>query len=150
MVTATTTTAPPRTGRFGELIPAFGFSRRPAGRLTDCSAWQSHDGLVVLSALELAQLPGSTHDTGLHWHLSASRSTNRSNRPTDFDLGRVCAAFGVPDGYEEDNHHPGFARHIWCPVDPAFRGICECKVTETTVVEADGYTWTNPTDGDNS
>lgn len=47
--------------------------------------------------------------------------------------------------YDEDNHGPGIARTLFCPVDPAYRVACECKTTETLYVDADGYAWTSPT-----
>jgi hypothetical protein len=47
------------------------------------------------------------------------------------------------EGSEEDNHHPGIARHFWMVVDPARRVDCECKVGETVVKEPDGYKWSN-------
>jgi hypothetical protein len=58
---------------------------------------------------------------------------------------RTAIAFDLP-AWDEDNHHPGIARHLWCPVDPLFRSACECKVTETTVADGD-YSWTTDSDG---
>ncbi len=51
-------------------------------------------------------------------------------------------------GAEEDNHHPGNARHFWRPLDPSHRVDCECKEDEVLVTDADGYRWTNPQDGE--
>lgn len=45
--------------------------------------------------------------------------------------------------HDEDNHHPGVARHLFCPVEEQYRNACECKLTETLVVEPDGYEWSN-------
>lgn len=47
--------------------------------------------------------------------------------------------------FDEDNHHPGIARHLWCPVDSAFRHVCECKVSEVVIVDGD-YEWTTEAD----
>lgn len=69
----------------------------------------------------------------------------RGPAATDRAPGRA-RAFGMV-GTEEGNHHPGVARHFWRPVDPARRVDCECKADEVTVVEPDGYRWTNPADG---
>lgn len=108
--------------------------------------------LRVLSALALAKAP-SGDDTILQWHLSVSRpprsADGRGRRPDDAELRRVRLAFDLVDA-EEDNHHPGIARHLWLPVDPARRVGCECKADEVVVVEPDGYAWTNPVDADPS
>lgn len=129
--------------RTGALMPTAGFSRanlhdpRTDGVGT---AWRTHDGLLVISTLADMFLPG-TNDTkiGPTWHVSVSR---RGQRPTGHDLMRVIAAFEMPE-WDEDNHHPGVARHLFCPVDPAYRTACECKITETLITDpADGYRWT--------
>ena len=39
-------------------------------------------------------------------------------------------------------------RTLFIPVDPAKRGICECKLTEVVVTDEDGYAWTNPAEGE--
>lgn len=98
--------------------------------------------LRVISTLTMAKLP-RREDGGLQWHVSASRA---GRRPSDRDMELVRAAFGLRDA-EEDNHHPGIARHLWLPVDPAHRVGCECAEDERVVVEPDGYTWTTPHDG---
>jgi hypothetical protein len=56
----------------------------------------------------------------------------------------VIDAFAMP-AFDEDNHHPGVARHLWCPVDPAYRSACECKVSEVVVVDG-AYEWTTEAD----
>lgn len=128
-------------GRHGQLVPERGFSAWPAP-VVDGTAFRSADGLVVCSSLSQAYLPGTDHEVGPQWHVSTSAgSFSERRRPTDEELLRVIVAFSLP-AFEEDNHHPGVARHLWCPVDPAFRGICECKLTEITIVEPDGYEWT--------
>ncbi len=114
------------------------------------SAWISNvitqsmwtDGrLSVISSLINAELP-SGRGVGPQWHVSISRC---GKRPKPAELARAQRAFGII-GWEEDNHHPGHARHFFRPVDPAERVDCECKSNETTHVEPDGYRWTNPTD----
>ena len=87
------------------------------------------------------QHPG---DSGLQWHISVTR---RGERPTATDVLKALRAFGLV-GAEEDNHHPGAARHFWLVVDPARRVTCDCKEDEVTVREPDGYTWTNPQPGE--
>lgn len=137
-----------RFGRSGELIPARGFSRAPLPAPSG-SWWTSHDWLRVCSTLEHSILPGTDDEVGPQWHLSVSKAVphlykgmpSRANRPSDADMARVIDAFRVPGG-EEDNHHPGVARHLWCPVVEQYRTTCECKLSEATVVEADGYRWT--------
>jgi hypothetical protein len=106
------------------------------------SAWQCGP-VCVISALEDAEYPDGD-GTGPQWHISITR---RGERPTADDVTRALRAFGLVDA-EEDNHHPGNARHFWLPVDPSHRVDCECKETEATIVEPDGYTWTNPHEGE--
>jgi|GEM_PF-2458543 len=114
------------------------------------SAWTSGvisqsmwtDGrLSVVSSLINADLPDGS-GVGPQWYVSVSRF---GKRPKPAELARAQRAFGIV-GWEEDNHHPGHARHYFRPVDPAHRVECECKTSETTHVEPDGYRWTNPTD----
>ena len=97
--------------------------------------------LVVVSSLDMAALPDGSGETGPQWHVSLSL---KAHRPKDNLVRAVLRDFDMV-GAEEDNHHPGNARHFWIPCDPARRVDCECKATETVVVELDGYTWTNPT-----
>lgn len=130
-----------RIGRHGELVPVSGFSRWKGARISG-STWRSHDGLFVMSACENSVLPG-THpeEYGPQWHISVSRAPARS---TTDDVRRVVEGFAMP-AFDEDNHHPGIARHLWCPVDERYRTACECKLTEQLIVEPDGYEWTNDT-----
>jgi hypothetical protein len=102
----------------------------------------------VVSALELADYPDGSGVRGPQWHLSISGrgKHGRVERPDEKRVRQVLRDFGL-EGAEEDNHHPGHARHFWLPVDLARRVTCECKETEETIVEPDGYRWTNPTDG---
>lgn len=106
------------------------------------SAWRNGTTQVI-SALVLADLPDGA-GVGLQWHISVSRLGTK--RPKPHDLRRALRAFAM-QGAEEDNHHPGTARHFWVPVDEAHRVECQCKTDETVVVEQDGYTWTNPKSG---
>jgi hypothetical protein len=113
------------------------------------SLWQNGT-TFVLSTLVDAELPDRS-GRGLQWHLSVTRRKRgdlhrQPERPEPEDVRRARRAFGLAET-EEDNHHPGVARHFWMPVDPAKRVECECKTDETTVVEGDGYRWTNPKEG---
>lgn len=94
--------------------------------------------LRVITTLEMAELPDGA-GVGPQWHVSVSRA---GKRPRPADVERVLRVFDLL-GAEEDNHHPGIARHFWMPVDPAHRVDCECKVDEVMVVEPDGYRWSN-------
>lgn len=126
-------------------MPEHGFSRITHPRIPEgLTAWGSHDGVLVFSSLADMQLPGAPEGTaGPTWLVSVSRGGGRA---TDDDMLRVVAAFAMP-AWEEDNHYPGISRGMFCPVDPQYRVDCECKITETTIVEDDGFTWTTPTDG---
>lgn len=111
-----------------------------AMRPTSASAWT--DGrAVVISELVDAEAPDGSGEVIPQWHVSI---TERGQRPSPRALRRALRAFGMASA-EEDNHHPGNARHFFLVVDKARRVSCECKVTETTVREPDGYRWTNPT-----
>ena len=61
-------------------------------------------------------------------------------RPSDDVVRGVLADFNL-EGAEEDNHSPGIARHFWLDDGRTIQPECECKRTEETVVEADGYKW---------
>lgn len=139
-----------RLDRNGALAPAFGFSRWPNPQAAQLgqTAWRSHDRLLVVSSRESAYLPGSGEPSlvGPQWLVSVSRYARGRARPSDSDVARVVAAFAMP-AVDEDNHHPGIARHLWCPIDERYRNACECKLTEITVTELDGYRWTTDTDG---
>lgn len=100
--------------------------------------------LSVMSCVEIADLPGKATGTGPQWHLSVSRF---GKRPSARETARTLAIFGLR-GTEEDNHHPGGARHFWLPCDKSLRGECECKESEETIVEPDGYVWQNPKPGE--
>ena len=122
--------------------------------------WHRHtSGLFAMSTLDKAAAPDDTGDVIPQWHVSVSRrwdqrsnlvitsEHSRDHRPTNAEVVATALAFGM-DQWEEDNHQPGMARHLWLPVDPARRVDCECKVDELTMVEPDGYTWTTPRGSD--
>jgi hypothetical protein len=102
------------------------------------SAWQSGP-IRVISSLTRADAPDGSGPT-MQWHVSVS---NNGKRPKPHHLRRALRAFSLV-GSEEDNHHPGNARHFWLPLDPSKRVDCECKTDEVVVVDPDGYKWTNP------
>lgn len=96
--------------------------------------------LRVISSLVMAKAPRGD-DVIPQWHLSVVRVTPRgAERCSDHELQLVRRAFGLVEA-EEDNHHPGNARHLFLPVDPSRRVACECKEDEVQVVEPSGYTW---------
>lgn len=132
------------TSASGALMPVRGFSRRthPAVPL---EIWASHHGLLVTSQLADMYLPGTNDtETGPTWLVSIS---HRGHRATDAHLLHVVDCFAMP-AYDEDNHHPGNTRALFCPVDERYRSACECKLTEAVIVDpTDGYTWTTPTEG---
>ena len=104
------------------------------------SGWR-YGCIYAISTLVEAELPDGSGRRGPQWHISISRS---GKRPSAGDVRKALRSFGLV-GAEEDNHHPGVARHFWRPVDPGARVDCECKTTEELIVEPDGYRWTNPT-----
>ncbi|MBX3203214.1 MAG: hypothetical protein KF894_34135 [Labilithrix sp.] len=110
-------------------------------------AWIHETALAqVISSVQIADLPRSG-TPGPQWHVSVTdRSTPHPRRASPKQIALACCAFDMLAA-EEDNHHPGNARHFWLPVDPSERVDCECKTDETVVAEPDGYRWTNPADG---
>lgn len=111
-----------------------------AESVVSCSLWGKRS-IRVISALELVKYP-TGDEIGPQWHISIS---TKGERPKN--VFAILRDFGMSHG-EEDNHHPGIARHFWLPIDPAHRADCECKADEVTIVEPDGYRWTNPRDGE--
>jgi hypothetical protein len=129
-----------------------GLGWRRVGNVRDPHGVELHGWLhlttrtQVVTAVAVAEQPRSG-TAGPQWHVSiVDRSMPEPLRPTSLQVALARCAFDMLEA-EEDNHHPGNARHFWLPVDPTERVDCECKSTETTVEEADGYRWTNPTDG---
>lgn len=105
------------------------------------SAWV-YGPIHVLSSLVEAQMPDG-NGVGLQWHISV---TTKGKRPKQHHVRRALRAFDMRKA-EEDNHHPGNARHFFLVVDPARRVDCECKTDETVVQDADGYRWSNTKEG---
>lgn len=136
-------------GRLSERRPSGpGWMQLPTPRTlasgTHAASMWRRGAVSVISALSLAEAPDGSGRNILQWHVSVSRF---GSRPTDRDVRHAREAFRL-QGFEEDNHHPGGARHFWQPVEPAERVDCECKTTEDTIVERDGYRWTNPNNGE--
>lgn len=100
-------------------------------------AWR-RGPVCVLSELCNAVYPDGS-GCGPQWLISI---THKGRRPKAHDVRGALRAFAMV-GAEEDNHHPGHARHFWRPVDPAKRVKCSCKSDETVVIEKDGYRWQN-------
>jgi hypothetical protein len=100
-----------------------------------------HAGPIrVVSSLDVSEMPDGD-GIAPQWHISV---TTRGKRPKPHHVASALKAFGMV-GAEEDNHHPGAARHFFLVCDPSRRVACQCKATEETIVDADGYAWTNPT-----
>lgn len=118
-------------------FPAPDALRRQPG-VTHTSVWESGK-VFVISELAMMDAPRGDGQT-LQWQVSVSHDGKR--RPSDAQVEKVRRAFGMQEA-EEDNHHPGVARHLFLCVDPARRVSCECKEGEAIVVEPDGYTWSN-------
>jgi hypothetical protein len=110
-----------------------------SGNTLAASAWE-RGSVSVVSALEVAELPQSGGLAGPTWHISISR---RGKRPKPRDVEHALDDFDMR-GADQDNHHPGAARHFFMPVDERYRSACECKTDEAVIVEADGYEWTTP------
>ena len=113
------------------------------GGLDVCVSQWTHKtrGIQVISSLDFAELPQSGGQAGPTWHISVAMRGGRRAKPELVRMARL--AFGMADA-AEDNHHPGVARHFFMPVDPQWRGVCECKDTELTLVDETGYEWTEP------
>jgi len=125
-----------------EKTPGQGWGLDRSFHVADTSTW--FNGRVrVISSLTTAEAPDGSGEAIPQWHISV---TECGKRPSGRVVRRALRAFGMADA-EEDNHHPGNARHFFKPVDSKRRISCECKTTEMVVKEPDGYTWTNPTEG---
>ena len=99
--------------------------------------------LMRLATMFGAAMHGNTRDSKLVHDALAPRPLAGERRATDEEVARILREFDMV-GAEEDNHHPGLARHFWrlCELRPGeVVGMCECKEGETQVVEADGYVW---------
>lgn len=103
----------------------------------------TYGGMLVITEVDVMEAPDGSGEVIPQWHISVSLRGRA--RVTDADLDRARRAFGM-DGAswaEEDNHHPGVARHLFLPVDPGRRVDCECKATEIQRLEPDGYRWSD-------
>lgn len=130
--------------------PKWRWNKEPIGLpnhrgLISASRW-TRGRCRVITALEMAESPNGSGQVIPQWHVSVSiapaNGVGHGHRATDEDVGRVLQDFDMV-GAEEDNHHPGVARHFWLPVDSAHRVDCECKAGEAVVTETDGYQWSN-------
>ena len=61
-------------------------------------------------------------------------------RPNNDVVRSVLADFNL-EGAEEDNHSSGIARHFWLDEGRTIQPECDCKATEETIIEPDGYQW---------
>jgi hypothetical protein len=107
-----------------------------------CVIWR-RGPLTVLSSCSSMDLPDGSGEQGPTWLVSITRAGERAS---DREVARMLRDFGMLDA-EEDNHTPGTSRAFFLVVDPSRRVDCECKATETVIVEKDGYRWSNPSDG---
>lgn len=123
----------PRGGQWTEIRPAARLDPAPLAQ-----SWWLSGRVLAISTLVMADLPDGA-GVGPQWQLSVSEG---GGRPSRLALRQALRAFDLL-GAEEDNHHPGIARHFWRPVDPRHRVDCECKTTDVVVVERDGYRWSN-------
>lgn len=84
--------------------------------------------------------------TSFQYHFSiAGMGNGRPVRPTPDQYAFALAAFlpsidGNPVWWEEDNHHPGNARHIFVPTFKRDQRPCFCKDNEI-ITDPDGYTY---------
>lgn len=136
-------------GSYTRKEPALGSGFRVVGFHPSAHAGIEDDpiyeraGVRVISSLVVGRMPEGKGDIGPQWHVSIS---DRGGRPNDHTRRAALGAFGLAGANEaeEDNHHPGRARHFWLVCDEERRVACECKDEEETIVEPDGYRWTNP------
>lgn len=99
------------------------------------------NGTVIACASRHAAM--KSKKTGLlvpQLHVSIS---DGGRRATDEVVRGVLADFGF-EGAEEDNHHSGMARNFWLDEGATKQPDCECKSTEVTHVEPDGFKWQGP------
>lgn len=101
--------------------------------------WRSGT-LIALSGYEMSEkkLPSGLELLLPHYHVSVS---DNGRRASDDAVRSVLADFDM-EGADEDNHLSGIARNFWMVADGRKREPpCECKATEETIVEPDGYQW---------
>jgi len=122
------------------------WTRLPDVRPPDGSIVQrwSSGPILVTSGIHNTELPDGRGERGPQWLIGISA---QGKRPKPHHVRRVLRAFGMKEA-EEDNHEPGVARKFFLVVDPTRRVDCECKDTEETIVEPDGFRWSNPRPGE--
>ena len=74
------------------------------------------------------------------YHISFTRYfVQELCRPGKEELNFVVGSFlEIGQWWEEDNHFPGNARHIWIPILERDQYECECK-NEMVITTTDGY-----------
>lgn len=106
-----------------------------------CQAWIHSTGLLVISAMEVAD--GIHHDRAIpQYHISISyRLGEVTCRCSPEQAAWVLEQFGAQAALE-DNHGP-LIRSFWMPVNESLRGAdCACKEDEAAVVDKkDGFEW---------
>lgn len=97
-------------------------------------------GIMVISAVEVAHDPHDVVELGPEYHISVSKNGGRcSSNEARF----VLKAFNMQDA-DEDNHVPyGFVRNFWKPVADKYVGhVCPCKDAEPAMIEDKGdFIW---------
>ncbi len=108
----------------------------PSGEVIEqMLAWR-RGRLLVTSSVDEMEFHGELR---WQWLLAISAGGWRA---TDEECARVLRDFDM-EGAEEDNHFPGRVRSFFrlCDTRPGDPSQCECKETEETVVEPDGFRW---------
>jgi hypothetical protein len=132
-----------RTDTIGRLRPTRGQWARRRQTINATAYEDTRRALYVISSSAPMDAPDGSGPTPT-WHISVSRQVVGGDRPnpTDDQMRHVLDTWEI-DEYEEDNHSPGLARHLFIPHDPALRGLCECKLNEPQAVTLDGVEWSN-------
>lgn len=102
-------------------------------------AWTHENGLLCISAVEVANEPGEP-ELGPEYHLSISMNGQRCSSS---EAAFALHAFGLDDA-KEDNHVPrGKVRNYWRPVADNLSGYeCPCTEKEPAMVEDKGdFVW---------
>lgn len=111
----------------------------------DCEAWLHEHGLIVFSAVEVANEKDGI-DRGPEYHLSMSKRVPGAPQParcSSAEATWILSEFQLA-GAEEDNHVPhGLVRNFWRAVAQPLVGLeCACKADEPAIVEDQGdYVW---------
>lgn len=97
-----------------------------------------HSGDVIVCSSYCLSTYQKTSILVPQFHVSV---TEHGARPSDEAVRAALADFGM-EGADEDNHLPGRARHFWmCDDGRKAEPPCDCKATEETIVEPDGFRW---------